>query len=228
MLIRKIKGISAVFLICIVFTIVAVHLPTRFLGVHTSSKSVRFIIDAGHGIPDGGAVAEDGTTEQELNLAIVLKLSDELNKQKIAHRLTRSNENSIYTEGDTIHAKKVSDIKQRITVANETPTIPLISIHLNSFPNRSVCGIQVFYKEGDDESKKLAEALQRAFNAQIQPENTKTIKPISKNIYLFSNIPNPSVLIECGFLSNQEDLEMLKTDEYQEQLALVISKVLAG
>lgn len=225
MLIRKIKGVAAVFTICIVFSVIASHLPYHFT-VGTSSNNIKYILDAGHGIPDGGAVGTDGTTEQELNLAITLKLSEKLDQHLIPHVLTRSDGNSIYTEGQTIHAKKVSDVKQRIKIADETPNIPLISIHMNSYPNSAVHGIQVFYTEGNTEAKTLADALQAAFNTSIQPENTKVVKPISKNVYLFSHISNPSVLIECGFLSNSAELNKLKTQEYQEQLAQIIADVL--
>ncbi len=228
MLLRKIKGISAVFCICIIFALVASHLPGGITGLHTSSQNVRYILDAGHGIPDGGAVGVDGTTEQELNLAITLSLSQKLDKAQIPHILTRTDENSIFTEGETIHAKKVSDVKQRIAIASENPVTPVISIHLNSYPSASVHGIQVFYNEGNTDAKKLAETLQSAFNNQIQPDNAKVIKPISKNVYLFSHISNPSVLIECGFLSNSDELNKLKTPEYQDQLAQVIATVLTG
>ena len=226
MLLRKIKGITAVFTICILFALVAAQLPHDFLSLNTSTKNIQYIIDAGHGIPDGGTVGADGTTEQELNLAIALKLSKELEKHMVNHILTRSDENSIFTEGETIHAKKVSDVRERIAIASKTPVTPVVSIHMNSYPSQSVRGIQVFYSEGNTEAKKLAEALQNAFNAQIQPDNTKTLKTISKNIYLFSHISNPSVLIECGFLTNPQELQKLKTEEYQETLAKLMAEVL--
>lgn len=228
MLLRKIKGIAAVFAICILFALVAAQLPHDFWALNTSTKNIQYIIDAGHGVPDGGTVGKDGTTEQELNLAIAQKLSKILEENMVSHVLTRADENSIFTEGETIHAKKVSDVRRRIAIANETPATPVISIHMNSYPSQSVRGIQVFYNEGNTEAKKLAETLQSVFNAQIQPDNTKTIKTISKNIYLFSHINNPSVLIECGFLTNPDELQKLKTDEYQTTLAKLIADVLIG
>lgn len=228
MLLKKIKGILAVFSICIAFALVASRLPSGILGLYTSSKNILYILDAGHGIPDGGAVGIDDTTEQEINLSITLKLSKKLDEAQVPHILTRTGENSVYTEGETIHAKKVSDIKHRIAIASEYPSTPVISIHMNSYPDTSVHGIQVFYGEGNTESKKLAESLQNAFNSQIQPYNIKTVKPISKNVYLFSHIGNPAVLIECGFLSNADELSLLKTPEYQDQLVDVIANALTG
>lgn len=226
MIYSKIKGVVAVFLICFAFTLIAGNLPYFALDKSTSADNIRYIIDAGHGIPDGGAVGVDGTAEQELNLAIALKLSEQLDQRSVSHLLTRTDENSIYTEGETIHAKKVSDIKKRIEIANDNVATPFISIHMNSYPSSSVHGIQVFYKDGNTEAKSLADALQNAINSDIQPDNTKNVKTISKNVYLFSHTQNPAVLIECGFVSNSEELNKLKTDEYQEQLAKTIAEVL--
>ena len=227
MLLNKIKGITAVFSISILFTLVAFNLHYQYQPKSTSGDEIHYILDAGHGIPDGGTSGADGTAEQELNLAVTLKISDFLNEYQIPHILTRSDENSIYTEGKTIHAKKVSDIRNRIAIADKNPHIPLISIHMNSYPDSSVRGIQVFYSANDSRAKELAEDLQLAFNTELQPENTKTIKTISQNIYLFSHVENPSVLIECGFLSNSQDLAALKTPEYQEQVSKIIAEVLA-
>lgn len=228
MIVKKIKGITAVFCICAVFTAVAVHVTNSLTVQHASTQKVQYILDAGHGIPDGGAVGADGTTEQEINLAITKLIEDELNKKKIPSILTRNDENSIYTEGETIHAKKVSDVKRRIEIASQNPAVPFISIHMNTFSSPSVRGIQVFYDEANTESKVLAERLQKAFNAQIQQDNVKVCKPIEKNIYLFSHIKNPSVLIECGFMSNKYELEKLKTARYQQQLAHIIAEVLCS
>ncbi len=228
MLLHKIKGITAVFMISLLFTLVAFNLRYQLQLQDTSAKQVQYILDAGHGIPDGGTSGVDGTTEQELNLAIALKVSDALKDRDIPHLMTRSDENSIYREGNTIHDKKVSDIRHRIEIAGEVPSAPLISIHMNSYPDPLVHGIQVFYKASDARSKQIAEALQLSFNTELQPDNTKTVKTISKNIYLFSHVENPAVLIECGFLSNKEDLKALQDSGYQEKLSQIIAMVLSA
>ncbi|MBQ8894175.1 MAG: N-acetylmuramoyl-L-alanine amidase [Clostridia bacterium] len=224
---KRIHGIVSVMMICVAFTLIICGY-SRVIGRKVSGENIRYIIDAGHGIPDGGAVGVDGTTEQELNLAIALKLSTQLDQRSVAHMMTRTDENSIYSEGETIHAKKVSDVKNRISIANENSSIPLVSIHMNSYPNSSVHGIQVFYSDGNTQAKDLADLLQNSFNTAVQPENTKVTKAISKNVYLFSHVSNPSVLIECGFVSNSDELNKLKTEEYQQQLANLIADVLAS
>ena len=226
MLLNKIKGVSIVFLICIVFTIIVSHMPKSSVIKEAVGESVQYIIDPGHGIPDGGAVAPDGTTEQELNLEIGKMVQKVLNKNKVNCILTREDENSIYNDGNSIHEKKVSDIRARIALADKYNEVPLVSIHLNTFPDASVHGIQVFYKENDETSRVIAQDLQNEFNKNLQSDNTKVIKPISKNIYLFSHIENPAILIECGFISNQDELNKLKTQEYQKIVAQNIANVL--
>lgn len=226
MLLNKIKGVLIVFLICIAFTFVVSRMTHYASMKEAAGETVQYIIDPGHGVPDGGAVGADGTTEQELNLAIAQNVVKLLKSKKINAILTRSDENSIYSEGETIHAKKVSDIRNRIKLTSKYEGVPLISIHLNTFPDRSVSGTQVFYKEGNDTSRLLAQQLQVAFNQELQADNAKVIKPISKNIYLFSHIENPAVLVECGFISNDEELKKLKTEEYQNKIAEIIVNAL--
>jgi len=97
---------------------------------------------------------------------------------------------------------------------------------MNTFPSQNVSGAQVFYKKDSDASKKLAESIQNNINSQLQPENQKTIKPIPSNVYLFKNIQNECVLIECGFLTNQTDLINLKDNEYQYKISKIISETL--
>ena len=227
MLFKKIKGVTIVFSICVLFALAATQIQ-YFSNERVSANNVSFIIDPGHGIPDGGAVGADGTAEQELNLAISLKLSKKIKALGFSNVLTRTDENSIYTEGDTIHEKKVSDINQRIKIANDYKDIPLISIHMNTFPNQSVKGIQIFYSSINEQSMDLAKKIQTALNEKFQSEKPRVIKPIPKNIYLFSHINNPSIIIECGFISNNEELKLLKDDEYQKNLADTIATALVN
>ncbi len=228
MIIRKIKGILIVFSICGLFAALAFQSGHRLQTIETNAGDIRFILDAGHGNPDGGAVGIDKTTtEADLNLAITKKISAILMQKKINHILTRSDAESIYSTGDTIHEKKVSDVRNRIQIASQTPETPLISIHLNSYPDSSVHGIQVFYGNGQ-EAQTLALEMQKAINEEIQPNHTKVIKELSKNIYLFSHIDNPILLIECGFLSNSEELQKLKSEDYQTEIASVIAEVLSN
>lgn len=191
-----------------------------------NKQTDKVIIDAGHGLPDGGALAPDGTLESDLNLSISLKLEQYLLSAGIECILTRKGSESIYAEGETIHAKKVSDTRERVRIASEHQNSILISLHMNTFPSESVHGAQVFYKSNSDKSKKIAEEIQRIINLKFQPENIKKIKPIPSNVYLFNNIKNDCILVECGFLTNAQDLEKLKSDTFQNDLAKAIAEII--
>ena len=190
--------------------------------VYTSSLPISnhtIVLDAGHGYPDGGAVAADGTIESEINLNIVLKLQNLLEASNCTVILTRSDENGIYeTSSDTIREKKVSDMKNRVKIANTSNAEAFISIHMNKIPQTQYSGWQSFYKNDDEPSKKLANSIQKNLNHFIDKDNQREIKSIN-SIYLTRNVNIPLAIIECGFLSNVQETEKLKTEEYQNLLA---------
>lgn len=138
--------------------------------------------------------------------------------------MTRSDESSIYTEGETIHAKKVSDIRNRVKIAKDNPNALFLSIHMNSYPDSDVHGTQVFYKQGSELAHSVAEEIQTVVNTKYQPDTIKKIKTITSNIYLFNNIKNDSVLIECGFMTNPDDLAKFKTESFQNDISQTISE----
>lgn len=176
------------------------------------------ILDAGHGEPDGGAVADDGTVESELNLNLVLKLQKLLEASNCTVILTRSDKNGIYeATADTIRKQKVSDMKSRAKIANDSNAEMFVSIHMNKLPQKQYSGWQTFYKNEDEVSKKIASNIQTSLNYFIKKENSRTIKSIS-GIYLTKNVEIPLVIVECGFLSNEEENKLLQTDKYQEEL----------
>ena len=180
------------------------------------------VIDAGHGGEDGGAVAEDGTVESQVNLAIAQKLREILFLSGVDTVMTREEDVSIYSEGaQTLREKKVSDIQNRVELINGVENAVLISIHQNSLPNaKSVHGAQVFYNDSE-EGAELAGMIQSNLNAAINSgENQKKEKPIDSSIYLMSHISCPGVLLECGFLSNASETQLLKEEPYQLKLAL--------
>lgn len=190
--------------------------------MYTSSNPVSnhtIILDAGHGFPDGGAVSVDGTIESQLNLKIVQKLQNLLEASNCTVILTRSDENGIYEpSSNTIREKKVSDMKKRVEIANHSNAEIFVSIHMNKLPQTKYDGWQSFYKNSDEESIKLANSIQKNLNYFIDKNNNREIKSISE-IYLTQHVEIPLVIIECGFLSNIEENELLKSDEYQNLLA---------
>lgn len=177
------------------------------------------ILDAGHGSPDGGASGQDGSIESDLNLNLVLKLQNLLESSNCTVILTRSDENGIYeADSKTIREKKVSDMKNRVSIANNSNAEMFVSIHMNKLEQTQYSGWQTFYKNQDENSKKIAETIQLSLNNFLKKENSRTIKSIS-GIYLTKNVEIPLVLVECGFLSNPEENKLLQTDSYQNELA---------
>ena len=186
------------------------------------------ILDPGHGGEDGGAVAQDGTIESHINLAIALKAAEIAKFSGVEIRMTREEDISIHDESaHSLREKKVSDLKNRVDLCNSVENGVLISMHQNSLPGApKVYGAQVFYNENPG-SLELAQAIQSRLNETLNTGNPKTIKPIGESSYLMSHVDCPAVLIECAFLSNTEDTLLVKTDEYQTKLAAVIISAFA-
>ena len=178
------------------------------------------IIDAGHGGVDGGAVSCTGVYESQINLEISQKLNDVMHLLGIRTIMIRDSDISVYTEGKTIAAKKVSDIRERVRIANTTPNALLLSIHQNTFSDSKYHGTQVFYN-GKFDSKVLAEEMQTSFRENVNPDNKRKCKKTS-GVYLMEHINCSGILIECGFLSNAKEEEHLRNPEYQKKLCCVI------
>ena len=190
--------------------------------INTSSLPISnhvIILDAGHGYPDGGATGNNGTVESEINLSIVLKLQKLLEISNCTVLLTRSDKNGIYdANANTIREQKVSDMKNRVSIANNMGAELFISIHMNKLNEENISGWQTFYKNDDETSKKIAGNIQKNLNTFMRKPNKKEIKSIS-NIYLTENVEIPLVLVECGFLSNEEENMLLNDNSYQTKLA---------
>ena len=185
--------------------------------VPVSNKVI--VIDAGHGNPDGGAVGNTGTIEADINLKIALKLQKVLEESGAVVILTRSDENGIYdNEEESIGKKKVSDIKNRVKIGNKSSADIFVSIHLNKLEQKQYDGWQTFYKKSSDDGKKLAECIQNALNENMDKENNRIAKNID-NVYIIKNVEIPTTIVECGFLSNYEEEEKLRKEEYQDKLA---------
>ena len=178
------------------------------------------VVDAGHGEPDGGAVSNGGLKESDLNLDIALILEELLVDAGYDVVMTREDENNIADSDKqgTIKSIKVSDLSNRVEIINGSNADMLVSIHMNKFSESSSWGWQSFYKKGSDVSKVLAEIIQRSISECIDRPNKRVALPIS-NIKIIDEAQIPAVIVECGFLSNNEDLSLLQTDEYREQIA---------
>lgn len=187
-----------------------------------TTKRQTVIIDAGHGGFDGGATAPDGTTEKDINLAVSLKLKKILTLYGYDVIMLRDTDTALNTEGDTTRSKKRSDIMNRYAVMEANPDSIYLCIHQNNFSASYCHGAQMFYCKSTDGSKELAEYIQASLRT-LQPDNDRVIKPCTDDVYLIYNAKTTALLVECGFLSNRDDLLNLKNEEYQMKLAFAIS-----
>jgi len=177
------------------------------------------VLDAGHGLPDQGAESANGVTEASINLVITKKVQTLLEQSGCTVVLTRSDENGIYDLGsNTIREKKVSDIKNRVKIGNESSADAFVSIHLNKIPQSQYYGWQAFFKSNNEASEELAKSLQEELNASIQKENKREALKITGK-YIIEHVEIPIAIIECGFLSNPEEANLLTQDEYQNKIA---------
>ena len=208
-----------------VFMIIATTLSVKennFKYIETVSLPVSgkvVVVDAGHGVPDEGAEVGDGTTEAQTNLKIALKLQNLLEQSGCTVILTRSDENGIYDlDSKTLKQKKISDIRNRVKIGNESSADIFVSIHLNKIPQEQYDGWQTFYNKNSEQGQKLAKLIQENLNEAIQKDNKRVAAKI-ENIYIINNVEIPTTIVECGFLSNPQEKELLLRDDYQNRLA---------
>ncbi len=174
------------------------------------------VIDAGHGGSDPGKIAVNGALEKDINLAIAKKLKDCLEKEQIQVVMTRTDEKGLYQESDT--HKKQADMRARCAVIEQAAPDLTVSIHQNSYTSESVKGPQVFYHEASKEGEQAAACLQEALNTELAIERPRE-KKSNHTYYLLRKTKTPSLIVECGFLSNPAEAELLVTAEYQQKVA---------
>lgn len=215
------KKILIIFLILIsIFSISMISLMQSNI-VETSGelKSYKIIVDAGHGQPDGGAVSENGVAEEALNLAIAIKLQEELESNGYDVLMTRMTKNNIADSDkqDTLKQMKSSDLSNRVKIANESNADFMISIHMNKYTSSNSWGWQTFYSKNSEDGKRLADLIQSSISNNIERENKRVALSID-GIKIVDKTNIPVVIVECGFLSNPEDLSLLQTEEYQDKI----------
>lgn len=182
------------------------------------------IIDAGHGGEDGGAVAYDGSLEKNFNLDIALRLQKILELYGFNVIMTRTEDKMTCDDNlKTQRQKKISDIRNRLEIINRFSNAIFVSIHQNKFSDSRQEGTQVFYSPVNLNSKKLADYIQNTVVANLQKNNKRKTKKSGTEIFLLYHSTIPSVMVECGFLSNSNDLSLLKTDDYKNQIATLVA-----
>ena len=201
------------------------------IAMYTSSDSVgqgfdtypTVIIDAGHGGEDGGAQA-GGVLEKDINLSISRKLADILRMCGCEVVEVRDKDISVYSDGaSTLREKKTSDLHNRVELFNSSGNSIVVSIHQNKFDNSGYSGTQIFYSVNDQNSSALAESIRTAVVMLLQPDNTRELKPAGSDIYILENAQVPAVIVECGFLSNDNERKLLSDSSYQQQMAYAVA-----
>lgn len=216
--------ISLIFIISVVslsFFLYNINITDVF-EVKIDSPTV--IIDAGHGGEDGGTSSEDGVVEKDINLSISRYLTEILRCYGYNVIMTRSTDEQI---GDnslpTIRQRKISDVRKRLELTKQFPDALFVSIHQNHYSSPRYSGAQVFYSPKSPLSKLLADTVQGSIVSLVQKDNTRMIKEIGTNVYLLYNCESPAIMVECGFLSNPDESELLATTDYQKKIAFSVA-----
>ena len=225
---------------CILVLLIGLYFGKYLKGLHEKSKAVSaisntvtYVIDAGHGGEDAGAIAYDGTLEKDLNLEISTLLCGllELNGNNV--KMTRDSDTLLYDYYNDLEdytgQKKVYDLKNRLRIAEEYENSIYVGIHMNKFSVAKYKGLQVYYSPNNENSFDFASKIRDNTRLYLQKDNKREIKRADSSIYILNKANMPAVLIECGFLSNDEELTNLKDNDYRAKLAITIfSSILEG
>lgn len=177
------------------------------------------VIDSGHGGIDPGVVGVGDVLEKNINLAIAQKLKNCLEAEGYEVLMTREEDVGLYQEGTS--NKKTQDMENRVKFINESNAVLTISIHQNSYPDAEIYGPQVFFHETSSESRQLAEILQETLNEQLEVAKPREIKS-NVSYYLLKNVTGTIAIVECGFLTNPVEAQLLQQEEYQKKIAEAI------
>lgn len=205
----------------------AMHLTQRTALRETFSAAASgrniVVIDAGHGGEDGGAVSVSGAVESQINLAIALRLDQVFGLYGVDCVLLRDSDISLHDpDAETLREKKVSDLHNRVAAIKAFVDPVVISIHQNTYTSSQYHGAQVFYANGDL-SLPLAQITQETLRTALDPENTRQPARIPDSVYLMNHISCRAILVECGFLSNPQEDQLLQSAEYQTGLAIALA-----
>lgn len=211
------KKIEFVLLLLLLAGLITV---SRNLGAYVSGDNVKkggtvIVIDSGHGGNDPGKIGVNDAKEKDINLEISKKVESKLKKAGIEVVMTRKDDTTLANDSDT--NKKVQDMKARVKIINDTKPVVAVSIHQNSYEDADIHGAQVFYYSHSQTGANMAELMQKALLA-VDKDNTRQAKA-NDTYYLLKRTEVPTIIVECGFLSNPEEAEKLVTKEYQTEIA---------
>lgn len=218
------KKIELFMAICLIFSAVFVARESAVFVLNDSisspspkdnSETLCIVIDAGHGGSDPGKIGVNDAKEKDINLELALKLKNLLEEEGFSIILTRDSDEGLYPEHTD--NKKAADMQMRCQIITEANPVFTVSLHQNSYPSPEIKGAQVFYYEQSEQGKKLAESIQKNLIEHADPQNTRSAKS-NDSYYLLKKTPTPTVIVECGFLSNPTEADLLLDSDYQDKL----------
>ena len=216
---KCISAIMSVLLLCSM-VLLSREAALYVTGRMTEKKNITIVIDSGHGGIDPGKIAADGTLEKDLNLSIALKLQKYLEAADINVVMTRTTDEGLYDPGAS--NKKVQDMKNRIALMEECDADLAVSLHQNSYSDSAIHGAQVFYYKESKSGRFLAEKIQASLVEELSEGNKGRVEKANDNYYLIMNVSCPAVIVECGFLSNEEEAKLLSNSQYQDRIVEAI------
>lgn len=216
---KKYLNVIVVFLVIVAVLVIPKGIILVMQRQKADSEKLVIIIDPGHGGSDPGKVGINGANEKEVNLSISLKLKKILEQNDYEVLMTRTEDVGLYSESDP--NKKRADLRNRVNLINQSAAVIAVSIHQNSFTQESSKGAQVFYHGESKEGEELANILQNQLKDTIKDGNHRVAKP-NESYYMLKETKCPLVIVECGFLSNSLEAQLLCSDEYQEKIAWAI------
>ena len=211
------KIISGVMALCLVFSMYYLaRTAAVYTMLHQKDEKKVIVIDAGHGGEDPGKVGINGVLEKEINLEIAFQVKELLEQNDITVVMTRNSDEGLYEQNST--NKKVEDLKNRMALIESSKAALAVSIHQNSYTSEPIHGAQVFYYQDSEQGQRAATVMQEQPRKGVEPENHRVAKP-NGSYYLLKKSSIPTIIVECGFLSNGEEAAKLVTEDYQEKLA---------
>ena len=201
-------------------------LNISLLKVNAEENNKVIVIDPGHGGIDGGAKSENGVIEKDINLSISLKTKAALESKGYKLIMTRSEDVGLYTEGKKVREKKIEDLGNRVKIKKDNKCDAFISIHQNMFPQKNCKGAQV-WSANNEPSQKLGKIIQQKFKEEVDQNNKREAKVVKKEYKILNDgYEGASVIVECGFLSNPEECELLGKEDYQNKIANTLANAI--
>ncbi|MDK0982792.1 N-acetylmuramoyl-L-alanine amidase CwlD [Clostridium perfringens] len=201
-------------------------LNISLLKVNAEENNKVIVIDPGHGGIDGGAKSDNGVIEKDINLSISLKTKAALESKGYKVIMTRSEDVGLYTEGKKVREKKIEDLGNRVKIKKDNKCDAFISIHQNMFPQKNCKGAQV-WSANNEPSQKLGRIIQQKFKEEVDQNNKREAKVAKKEYKILNDgYEGASVIVECGFLSNPEECELLGKEDYQNKIANTLANAM--